>query len=314
MTLPSFAYFQGEIVPYQEAKIGVMNHTFNYGTGVFGGVRGYWNEEEEQLFVFRPLDHFKRLLNSAKLICAEVDYTPESLRDIALELLRAEGYRENCYLRPMIYKADELIGVRLHDLTDELTMFAVPFSRYVERDEGAHVTFSGWRRIDDNMIPARGKVTGAYVNSALIKTDAVRSGFDEALVLTQDGHVSEGSAENLFMLKDGVLVTPPVTDNILEGITRRTMIALAEQELGLEVRQRSIDRTEVFLAEELFMTGTAAQVTAITRVDHRPIGDGSMGPNTTKLRQLYADAVRGRLENYRHWNEPVYVQEPEPVH
>jgi branched-chain amino acid aminotransferase len=314
MTLPNYAYFQGEIVPYQEAKIGVMNHTFNYGTGVFGGVRGYWNEEREQLFVFRPLDHFKRLLNSAKLMCAEIDYSPESLRDIALDLLRTEGYRENCYLRPMIYKSDELIGVRLHDLTDELTMFAVPFSRYVERDDGAHVTFSAWRRIDDNMIPARGKVTGAYVNSALIKTDAVRSGFDEALVLTQDGHVSEGSAENLFMLKDGILVTPPVTDNILEGITRRTMITLAKQELGLEVRERSIDRTEVFLAEELFMTGTAAQVTAITKVDHRPIGSGSMGPSTSKLRQLYADVVRGRLEKYQGWNEPVYVQERQPVH
>lgn len=314
MTLPNYAYFEGDIVPYQEAKIGVMNHTFNYGTGVFGGVRGYWNEELEQLFVFRPLDHFKRLLNSAKLMCAEVDYTPEGLRDIALELLRTEGYRENCYLRPMIYKSDELIGVRLHDLTDELTMFAVPFSRYVERDDGAHVTFSAWRRIDDNMIPARGKITGAYVNSALIKTDAIRSGFDEALVLTQDGHVSEGSAENLFMLKDGVLVTPPVTDNILEGITRRSMITLAQQELGLEVRERSIDRTEVFLADELFMTGTAAQVTAITRVDHRPIGGGSMGPNTAQLRQLHADVVRGRLEKYREWNEPVYVQKPEPVH
>jgi branched-chain amino acid aminotransferase len=314
VTLPNYAYFEGKIVPYQDAKVGVMNHTLNYGTGVFGGVRGYWNEEQEQLFVFRPIDHFTRLLNSGKLMCAQLEFTPEELTEIALDLLRAEGYRENCYLRPLLYKADEIIGVRLHDLTDALTMFAVPFSRYVERDEGAHVTFSAWRRIDDNMIPARGKITGAYVNSALIKTDAVRSGFDEALVLTQDGHVSEGSAENLFMLKDGILVTPPVSDNILEGITRRTMITLAQEELGLEVRQRPIDRTEVYLAEELFMTGTAAQLTAITRVDHRPIGSGSMGPHTSRLRQLYADAVRGRLQKYLHWNEPVYVQEPQPVH
>jgi branched-chain amino acid aminotransferase len=290
-----------------------MNHTLNYGTGVFGGIRGYWNEEQEQLFVFRPLDHFKRLLNSAKIMCSQVEYDENELRDVALELLRREELREDCYLRPLIYKSDELIGVRLHDLSDDVAMFAVPFTRYVERDEGAHVTFSSWRRIDDNMIPARGKITGAYVNSALIKTDAVRAGFDEALVLTQEGHVSEGSAENIFLLRNNRLITPPVSDNILEGITRRTVMTLAEQELGLEVEERSVDRTEVFLADELFMTGTAAQITAIVRVDHRAIGDGVMGPATAELRRLYSDVVRGRIKQYLHWTTPVYVNEPTPV-
>jgi branched-chain amino acid aminotransferase len=285
----------------------------NYGTGVFGGIRGYWNEEQEQLFVFRPLDHFKRLLNSAKIMCSQVEYDENELRDVALELLRREELREDCYLRPLIYKSDELIGVRLHDLSDDVAMFAVPFTRYVERDEGAHVTFSSWRRIDDNMIPARGKITGAYVNSALIKTDAVRAGFDEALVLTQEGHVSEGSAENIFLLRNNRLITPPVSDNILEGITRRTVMTLAEQELGLEVEERSVDRTEVFLADELFMTGTAAQITAIVRVDHRAIGDGVMGPATAELRRLYSDVVRGRIKQYLHWTTPVYVNEPTPV-
>lgn len=313
MTLPKYAFFEGKVVPYGEAKVGVMNHTLNYGTGVFGGVRGYWNDEREQLYVFRPLDHFKRLLDSAKLMAADIGYTKEQLSQAALELLRAEGYREDCYLRPLIYAADEVIGVRLHDLDNQVTMFAVPFSRYVERDEGAHVTFSSWRRLDDNMIPARGKITGAYVNSALIKTDAVRAGFDEGLVLTQGGHVSEGSAENLFILRNGVLITPPVTDNILEGITRRTIMTLAQQELDLPVQERSIDRSEVYLAEEMFMTGTAAQVTAITAVDHRPIGSGEMGPYTSRMRVLYADVVRGRLEKYMDWVEPVYVEKPEPV-
>jgi branched-chain amino acid aminotransferase len=313
VTLPKYAFFEGKVVPYGEAKVGVMNHTLNYGTGVFGGVRGYWNDEQEQLYVFRPLDHFKRLLDSAKLMAADIGYTKEQLSQAALELLRAEGYREDCYLRPLIYAADEVIGVRLHDLDNQVTMFAVPFSRYVERDEGAHVTFSSWRRLDDNMIPARGKITGAYVNSALIKTDAVRAGFDEGLVLTQGGHVSEGSAENLFILRNGVLITPPVTDNILEGITRRTIMTLAQQELDLPVQERSIDRSEVYLAEEMFMTGTAAQVTAITAVDHRPIGSGEMGPYTSRMRVLYADVVRGRLEKYMDWVEPVYVEKPEPV-
>lgn len=313
MTLPKYAFFQGEIVPYSEAKVGIMTHALNYGTGVFGGMRGYWNQEQEQLYAFRPLDHFRRLLHAARLMCCDVPYTVEELRDVALDLLREEGYREDCYLRPLLYKADEIIGVKLHDLTDELAMFAVPFTRYVEQDEGAHVTFSSWRRIDDNMIPARGKITGAYVNSALIKTDAVRAGFDEALVLTREGHVSEGSAENIFLLRDGELITPPVTENILEGITRRTIMTLAENELGLPIVERPIDRTEVFMGDELFMTGTAAQVTAITKVDYRPIGSGEMGPVTRQLRELYADVVRGRLEQYTEWTQPVYVEQPEPV-
>ncbi len=310
MTLPRYAYFQGKLVPYSEAKVGVMTHALNYGTGAFGGLRGYWNPEEGQLFVFRILDHYHRLLQSARLLCATLDLTEEDLRDLTLRLLQAEGLRQDCYIRPLVYKADEIIGVRLHDLHDELAMFAVPFDRYVERDEGAHVTFSSWRRIDDNAVPARGKFTGAYINSAFIKTDAVRSGFDEALVLTHDGHISEGSAENVFMVRNDVLITPPVTDNILEGITRRTVITLAQDELGLRVVERPIDRTEVYVCDELLLTGTAAQVTAVTRVDHRPIADGVMGPVTTQLRQLYQDAVRGRLRKYRHWNEPVYLREP----
>ncbi len=307
MALPKFAYFQGKIVPYSEAKVGVMTHALNYGTAAFGGVRAYWNDEEQQLFIFRPHDHFKRLLRSARLLCMHFDHTPESLTEILKELLRAEDAHEDMYIRPLIYKADEMIGVKCHDMTDEITIFTVPFGRYVSNDTGAHVTISGWRRIDDNTIPARGKIAGAYVNSALIKTDALRAGFDEALVLTQDGHISEGSAENIFMVRDGVLITPPVYENILEGITRRTIIQLAKDELGIEVIERPIDRTEVYICDELFMTGTAAQVTAVTKVDHRPVGDGVMGPITARLRELYDQVVRGKVPKYRAWNEPVYT-------
>ena len=310
MALPRFAYFEGEIVPYSQAKVGVMNHTLNYGTGAFAGIRAYWNLEDEQLYLFRPIDHYKRLLGSAKLLYASLDYTPEKLRDVTFELLRKEGLREDCYIRPLVYNADEIIGVRLHNLKTKVTIFAVPFTRYVEKDEGAHVTISSWGRIDDNAIPARGKITGAYANSAFIKTDAILSGFDEALVLTRDGHLSEGSAMNLFMVRDGILITPPVTENILEGITRRTIMVLASEELGLQVLERRIDRTEVFLCEELFLTGTAAQVTAVTCVDHQPVADGGMGPITAKLRELYDDVVRARLARYRHWNDPIYIEEP----
>jgi branched-chain amino acid aminotransferase len=304
--IPNYAYFRGKIVPYSEAKIGVMSHALNYGTAVFGGIRGYWNEAEEELFIFRPNDHFQRLTNSAKLMVMDLAHTKQELIDLTVELLQTEGYRQDVYVRPMAYFSDEIIGVKLHDLQTEVTIFSVPFDKYVDNDTGAHVTFSSWRRVDDNMIPARTKVAGAYVNTAFIKTDAVRAGFDEALVLSADGHISEGSAENIFMMRDGLLITPPITDNILEGITRKTIIELAEQDLGMKVVQRSVDRTEVFICDELFMTGTAAAVTAITKVDHRVVGDGKMGPVTTKLRKLYDDAVRGKLKHHREWNYPVY--------
>ena len=309
MNLPRYAYFRGEIVPYSEAKVSVLTHGFNYGTAVFAGVRAYWNAEQEQLYVFRAAEHFQRLLQSAKVMCMEFDHTPESLTQITLDLLRMEEYRRDIYIRPLAYKADEIVGVKLHDLIDEITIAALPFDSYVANDTNAHVTFSSWRRLDDNMIPARGKVSGAYANSALIKTDAVKAGFDEALVLTQDGHVSEGSAMNIFMVRNGVLITPTITENILEGITRRTAIELARQEMGVEVIERPIDRTEIYMSEELFMTGTAAQVVAITQVDHRQIGTGVMGPITTRLRELYQQVVRGNLNEYRHWNTPVYSTE-----
>lgn len=306
MSLPNYAYFRGQIVPYAEATVGILTHALNYGTGAFAGLRGYWNAEEEQMYMFRPGDHFRRLLNSAKILCMEFDHTPDNLTQITAELLQKEGYKENVYIRPLIYKADEIIGVKLHGLTDEISIVAMPFGKYVAKDTDAHVTISSWRRVDDNIIPARGKITGAYANSALIKTDAVRAGFDEALVLTESGHISEGSAMNLFMLRDGVLITPPVTENVLEGITRKSVIELAKKEMGLEVVERPIDRTEVYLCEELFFTGTAAQVTTITKVDFRPVGSGVMGPIADQLRNLFNDVVTGKLDAYRDWLVPVY--------
>jgi branched-chain amino acid aminotransferase len=304
---PKNAYFKGKIVPYSDAKVGVLTHGLNYGTAAFGGVRAYWNEDRQQLFLFRPKDHYRRLLNSAKLLCMQFEHTPESLIDITIELLRVDNYHCDVYIRPLVFKADESIGVKLHGVHDELSIVALPFDRYVSNDTNAHVTISSWRRVDDNIIPARGKISGSYANSAFIKKDAIRAGFDEALVLTIDGHISEGSAENVFMVRDGVLITPSITENILEGITRGSVIELARKELGLTVVERPIDRTEVYLGDELFLTGTAAQITAVTRVDHRLVGSGEMGPITRQLRSLYKDLVRGCLEKYSHWNVPVYL-------
>ncbi len=306
-TGPKYAYFEGAIVPIEQAKVSVMTHALNYGTGAFGGVRAYWNDEEANLFIFRPLDHFKRVLNSGKFLMMDLPYTPESMLAILIDLLRKENYRgQDVYIRPLIYKSSEGIGVRLHDLESEFTMFALPFGSYIQNEEGSTATFSAWRRIDDNMIPARGKITGAYANSALIKTDAVLSGFDEGIVLDHNGHISEGSAENFFMVRDGVVITPPLTANVLEGITRRTIMQVLREEMNLEVVEREIDRTEVFIAEEAFFCGTGVQVVAITEVDHRKVGDGKMGPIVGQLRKIYFDIVRAKNPKYRDWNVPVY--------
>ena len=305
MDLSKHAFFEGKIIPLADAKVNIATHGFLYGTAVFGGMRSYWNEEKKCLFVFRPYDHFRRLLHSARMMAMQTSYDEESLIQLTLDLLRTDNWKQDIYMRPTFYKADLGIGVKLHDLKDEFCMFVMAYEPYVKNDTNAHATISSWRRIDDNVIPARGKVAGAYANSALIKTDANRSGFDEALVLDNNGHVSEGSAMNIFMVRDGVVVTPPVTDNILEGITRKSVMELAHKEMGLDVVERSIDRTEVFIAEEMFMTGTAAQIIAVTKIDHRPVGAGVMGPITTKLRAMYEDILRGKINRYQHWNVAV---------
>ena len=306
MDTPRYAYFGGEIVAYQNAKIGVLTHTLNYGTGVFGGLRGYWNPENEQLFVFRPLDHFRRFLDSAKLLCMEFSHSEQDLANVLNQLLRAEEHKTDCYIRPLAYFADETIGVRLHDLKPAISIVSFPFGSYVQNEEGVRVTVSSWRRVDDNMIPARGKIVGSYANSAFAKTDAIRAGYDEALVLNQNGHLCEGSAENLFVIRQGVAATPPITDNILEGITRRTIMSLLREELQIEVVERPIDRTEIYLAEEAFFCGTGIQVAAISQVDRRHIGTGRMGPVTQRLRDLYFRIVRGQEPKYLHWCSPVY--------
>jgi branched-chain amino acid aminotransferase len=293
-------------MPYAEARVGLLAHALNYGTAVFGGLRGYWNDEEEELFIFRPLDHFRRLRESARLLRMDLELTEVDLWEGLKDLLRAGGTRADVYVKALAFYGDEALGVRLHDLTPEVSLVAFPFGRYVENDENAHVCVSSWQRVSDNVLPARGKIAGAYVNSALAKSDAQLAGFDEALVLNDSGHVCEGSAENVFVVRRGVVVTPPVSEDILEGITRRTVLQLLREDLGVEVVERPIDRTEVYLAEEVFLTGTAAQITAVTQVDHRPVGSGRLGEITSRLRTLFADVVRGRVAAHREWCAPVY--------
>lgn len=304
-TTDLWAFFRGGFVPLRDANVSVMTHALNYGTAVFEGIRAYWNPDAKQLYALDLVPHFQRIVRSARLLYMEVPYGPEEMADFTVELLRRDGLQEDVYIRPLVYKSSELIGVRLHNLDADFTIFAIPFGKYIDTDIGVRAQVSSWRRTDDNAIPARGKITGAYVNSALAKSEAQLNGFDEAIVLTNEGHVSEGSAENLFIVREGVLVTPSVTDNILEGITRRRLIGLAG-DMGIPVIQRSIDRTELYNADEVFLCGTGAQVSPVIEIDRRAVGDGRPGPVTSRISRTYFDAVRGRLDTYRSWLTPIY--------
>ena len=307
MVLPKFAFFRGEIVPYGEAKVGLLTHALNYGTGCFAGVRAFWNDDEEELFVFRAQDHFRRFLESTRLLAMEFPHTAEDLVENLVALLRAEGYREDCYIRPLAFLSEETIGVRLHGLSPAISIVAFPFGKYLDRDDGAHLTISSWRRIDDSMIPPRGKLTGGYVNSALAKTDAQKAGFDDAILLDARGKVSEASVSNVFLVRRGEVITPQVTDGVLEGITRRTVIELLARERGLAVVERSVDRTELLLAEEVFLAGTGIGIVPVTRLDNRSVGSGKPGEITAAVRRLYFDAARGKLAAYRSWCQPVFA-------
>jgi branched-chain amino acid aminotransferase len=301
----AWAFLDGKFVPIREAKISVMTHAFNYGTGVFEGIRAYWNAEEEQLYGLHLREHYSRFLRSGKIMRISIPHTADELVAMTTELLRRCGYREDAYIRPLAYKSTPVIGVRLRNLDDGLTIFAVPFGNYIEIDKGIACHVSSWRRVDDNAIPARAKITGSYVNAALAKSEAEDAGFAEAIVLTQDGHVSEGSAANLFLVRDGTLVTPPPTDNILEGIVRGSVMRIAE-DLGLKVEVRSIDRTELYISDEMFLCGTGVQISPVTSVDRRDVGTGEIGALTRRISKVYFAAVRGKDARYRDWLTPTY--------
>ena len=304
--MPQVAFFEKRFVPLSEAKVGVMTHALNYGTACFEGIRGNWNSKDGQMYLFRLKEHYERLHKSCRILKINLAFDIDKLCQITVDLVKKNGYREDIYVRPLAYKSSQVVGVRLHNLEDDFFIFVTPFGPYLDAEKGAKCGVSSWRRVDDTMIPPRGKVTGIYVNSALAKTEAHENGYDEAILLSQDGHVSEGSGENIFIITDGKLVTPASCDNILKGVTRDTVIKLAKNELGIETVERAIDRSELYTADECFMTGTAANVTPVVEVDRRPVGEGKVGPITRKLLNLYSDVIRGRNRKYKEWCTPVY--------
>jgi branched-chain amino acid aminotransferase len=302
----SWVFYEGEFARYHDVHIGVMTHALHYGTGCFEGIRAYWNADQQQLFLLQAAAHYDRLHRSARILRMDLPYSTEEMVEVTIDLLRRNEYHEDAYVRPLVFKAVEQIGVQLHGLQDSFLIYTAPMGNYVEIERGIRCAVSSWRRVPDGALPARAKVTGAYVNSALAKSEALENGFDEAIVLAENGHVSEGSAENLFLLRDGTFVTPPVTDDILEGITRRLMIDLIRDELHMPVVERSIDRTELYTCEELFLCGTGAQVSPVIEVDRRPIGDGRVGEFSQELQSLYFSAARGDNPKYSNWTVPVY--------
>ncbi len=300
-------FMNGEFVPAERGVISVRAHGFAYGTGCFEGIRGYWNEEQQEVYLFRLREHYERLLRSCKILQIHLPYSVDDLIDISTELVRRNGQHQNVYLRPVAYKGDETLGVRLHGLRDDFIITSEPVGDYVATN-GLRCGVSSWRRVDDNAIPARAKIIGSYVNSALAKSEAIQNGFDEAIMLTHEGHVSEGSAENIFLVFNGELVTTSPMENILLGVTRDTIMQLARRELGRITRERQVDRTELYVADEIFLCGTGAQIAPVIEVDHRPVGDGKIGPIAEAIQGLYNDVVRGRRPEYRsEWCTPIYA-------
>ena len=301
-----YAYFEGNVVPMSEAKVSVATHALQYGTACFEGIRGYWNDAHQQLYLLKLREHYERMANSWNVLRMRPKETVDDLCRITVELVRKHGYRQDVYVRPLTYKAARTIKLTLSSLEDAIAIYTFAMGNYVDIDAGLNVCTSSWRRANSNAMPVRAKVTGAYINSSLAVDDANAAGFDEAILLTHDGTVSEGSSCNLFILRNGKLATPALSEDILEGVTRNALIDLIHSEFGMVVEERRIDRTELYASEEIFLCGTGVQVSPVSSVDHRQVGNGKPGPTTMKLQELYLAACRGENEKYRDWVTPVY--------
>ncbi len=308
--LDSIAYFNEKFIPLREASLNLMTHAFQYGTGIFEGIKGYWNPDEKQLYIFRLKEHYERLSRNSRLIRLELNKSVDELCQLTLELMKRNNPSCDMYIRPNVYKSGIIVGPSLINKNGSnptaLSICTLPMGEYVDISKGLHVCVSSWTRVEDNAIPPRGKIQGSYVNTALAKTDALLNGFDDSIVLSRDGHVCEGSAMNIFIVRNGKLITTQVSDNILEGITRDSVIELTKKELNLDVVERQIDRTELYTCDEIFFCGTAAQVSPVTMIDHRPVGNGKVGPISKQLQDIYFDVVKGKNPKYKKWCTPVF--------
>jgi len=302
------AFFEGEIVPVDSAKVGIMTHALHYGTAVFEGIRGNWNPIKEKMFVFRLKEHYERLIKGCKILNMDINYSVQDLCNITIDLIKASEYKEDIYIRPLAYKSEEKVAnLKLHELDSSFALMIVPFGNYIDNEKPIRCQTSSWRRPHDSMMPTGVKLSGLYTTSILAKTEAIMAGFDEAILLNFDGSVSEGSGENLFMLRDGDLVTPSETENCLLGITRDCVFEIASNEFGMEIKSRKIHRSEIYLADEVFLTGTAAHITSVGQLDNRNINLGKIGEFTKKMQDKYFKIVKGDDQKYIKWCTEISI-------
>jgi len=296
-----YAFFNGKIVNIENANISIRTCLVHYGTGIFEGIRAYWNDESKKLYLFRVLEHYKRMIKNAKIIAMDVKYSPEELAAYTIELLKKENFKEDTYVRPLAYYASENILEKLNSTDYGFFIFTFPMQAILDIEKGLNVCVSSWTRLKDNMTAPRGKIAGAYVNISLVNYEAKQNGYDDGIILTQDGHVAEGGGQNIAIVRDGVIISPPVYDDILEGITLDALTTLAENELGIKVERRPISRTELYVCDEVFYCGTGCQIAPIVSIDKRKVGDGKPGEITKKIQKIYFDAVRGKNVKYLKW-------------
>ncbi|MFQ6854437.1 branched-chain amino acid transaminase [Streptomyces sp. 35M1] len=303
LTPTPYIWMDGEPVPWDDATVHVLTPSLHYGWGVYEGIRAYATETGSA--VFRLRDHISRLRDSARVYLMELSWTDEELVEAVRELVRVNGH-DSCYIRPIAYLGYGEMGVAPQLDAVRMSIAVWPWGSYLgdtAESEGCRLIVSNWQRNSNQTVPPLAKATGAYVNSALAKVGAQRAGYDDALMLTANGHIAEASAANLFLVRDGELITPPVSDGILPGLTRDCALTFA-RDLGLKVTERSVPRSEVYIADEAFLTGTAAEIVPVASVDERRVGSG-VGPVTKQLRDLFHEVVRGRDERYAHWLERV---------
>ena len=303
--MDSVIYFNRAFRPEREATISVRSRALNYGLGCFAGIRGYKTDDGRQVHVFRLDRHVRRLEHSARILCLRLSGTPSEIADVIVELLRRNEMHGDVYIRPIVFANSNELSPLLDPDTSETAIFCMPLGRYLSA-EPIDVCVSSWWRVRENAIPARAKATGGYLNSALARREAMDNGYTEAILLTEDGHVSEGSAEHVFIVRDGQLISPPSTADNLDGITRQSLITLAREDLDIPFVERPIGRTELYVAEEVFLCGTGAEITPVRSVDRREIGDGVIGPVTRRLSEHFEAVVRGRVPERADWLTPVW--------
>ena len=300
-----YAFFKNQIVPFEQATVGIMTHALNYGTGCFEGIRAYYNADQDQMYILKLREHYQRLIKSAKTMHIKLGLSLTELMDVTIKLVKKNGYKQDLYIRPLAYKSEEKVGLGLIGVEDDLAIYVAPFGNYLDVSTGIKVCLSKYRRISEHSMPPGAKLTGTYFNSSLAKAEALSKGCVEAITLSSKGNVAEGSGENIFMVKKGKLITPRLSDDILPGITRAAIMLLAKKELGISTTEKSFKPTELFKADELFFCGTGAQVVPIGSVDKKKVGSGKMGPITKQIQEIYFKAVKGELPKYKKWLTPV---------